>query len=388
METEFSYWGHRLRIVWATGCEPVVAFLRSYFSPYFEIQDRLGAAPGVARVEVDIRESVPGAPNFDGAGMIIVDRSGGFLYCEGRTVSTADGLWIKLMPFQVVIRVDPDQRRIQVWAPRPDLLRVPLLRIVEDFVLNAVQNSGGVVLHASGVVAGGHAILLVGNKKAGKTTGLCRLLSGYWVSKLANDNVCLMLRDGQLLVRGWPAFFKVSVATTALFRELNADFPEDRRSSLDDDDSLWGVYEKVALYPEQGAERFGTRIEPEAPLGGIIYPEYRPDAAPGIHAIESDPGSGGPRLTAFLQGFMNPNHCEWLGIDPVSPDEVRNRLATIERAIARTAVPQYEMTWAPSLEELFGRADILRPFNKGILNCKERQAARGEWPPLPSVETR
>jgi len=366
----------------AAGAAEVGEFLEAYLTPYFVVEPA-GAGAVVARVQVEVGPPPPGTPDFMDAPMTPVDRSGGFLRCDGATVDRGSVRWVQMRPHGTLVRVQRDSSEITLWSATSERAKVPALRVIEDVVLNEVQRRGCVVLHASAVVAKEGAVLAVGNKGAGKTSLLCEALHGFAVAKLANDNVCLMPgAGGRVLARGWPAFFKMGAATVASFPELAADFPPLVRDTLWDDDALWRVYEKVALYPGQGAERFGAPLVAEGELAALLFTRFRADAPPGLQRAEPE---GLPdRVRPFLQGIGNPNHTEWLGLNPVDPARVEASLtALLDGPPAGVAV--YELSWAPSLEALLARIPELRPLKKTFRACADAAAPHDGWPPLPTV---
>jgi hypothetical protein len=382
MMVSYAYWGHVVRVTCGDGPQ-TLRFLDAYLRPYFDIADAASPHAGALEVTVHIGESPPDAPDFTAAPSTMIDASKGFLHCTGQVVQAGATTWILMQPFGVRVQVHPERGAIDVWSDTDAALRVPMLRIIEDWVLNEVQRSGGVVLHASGVTAGGQAFLLVGNKGAGKTTGLCRLLGAYDAAKLANDNVCVAMMDGVLVARGWPAFFKVSAGTIAGTLPLADDFPPAVQPLLGDDAALWNVYEKVALYPAQGAERFGAWVDPQARLAVIYLPSFRTDVAPGVAAVDLQDAAA--LLLPFLQGIKNPNHRDWLGINPVDEADVQRSLGRLAAALAPAGVAMYRVDWAPAFEDLLVRTAELRPFNKAIRRCAAPHKADDGWPPLPDI---
>jgi len=382
MMVSYIYWGHAVNVTCGDAPQ-TLRFLDAYLRPYFDVADAPSPHEGALEVAVYVGRSPPDAPDFTPAPSMVIDASKGFLRCTGQVVQSGTTTWILMQPFGVRVQVHPARGAIDVWADSDAALRVPMLRIIEDWVLNEVQRSGSVVLHASGVVADGRAFLLVGNKGAGKTTGLCRLLGAYDVDKLANDNVCIAMVDGVVVARGWPAFFKVSAGTIAGTPPLADDFPPAIQSLLADDAALWNVYEKVALYPVQGAQRFGARVEPQARLAVIYLPTFRTDVSPGVAAIELQDAAG--RLSPFLLGTRNPNHCDWLGINPVDDAHVQRSLRTLAAALPASGVALYQVDWAPAFEDLLARTAELRPFNKAIRQCAASRKPDDGWPPLPDT---
>ncbi len=380
MIVSYSYWGHAVNVTCAR-CPQTLRFLEAYLRPYFDVSETVSTHKGALNVNVHVGEMHVTMPDFTLARQITIDASKGFLRCTGRVMQSGATTWILMQPFGVHIQVNHKLSTIDVWAESDSALRVPLLRIIEDWVLNEVQRSGGVVLHASAVTAGGRAFLLVGNKGAGKTTGLCRLLVHYDAAKMANDNVCISMLDGVPMARGWPAFFKVSAGTIASTLPLANDFPPAVHFLLDDDAALWNVYDKVALYPLQGADRFGAGVDPQARLAVIYFPSFRTDIAAGVTALELQGAAA--RLVPFLQGINNPNHCEWLGINPVDEAQVHVSLRKLAAALPKAEVAMYQVDWAPALEDLLARTAELRPFNHAIRRCAAPRMLDDGWPPLP-----
>jgi hypothetical protein len=382
MDTVYAYLSHRVRIGWHADCHYTRAFLQAYLHPFFEVLDGAASPCDALQVDVFVGPAPPEAPPLDEAELFTIDTSKGFLHCTGRR-ATRDGLsWVRMEPSGALLRIDRPAGRITVWAASDPALAIPLLRVIEDWTLNEAQNHGAVVLHASAVASEGRAFLLVGNKKAGKTTGLCRLLEHFDADKIANDNVCLFRSDGRLCVRGWPAFFKVSVGTLACTLPLAGDFPQAARPFLDDDAALWEVYDKVALYPAQGAARFGATVQPDAQLAAIYFPTFRLDQPPSVDRIGA--AEALVRLRECLQGLKNANHCEWLGLNPVDEAALLDTLQSLAAAMQPGEVGLYSVTWAPAFEDLLAGTAELRPHRKAIRRC--RAAAKppaDEWPPLP-----
>ncbi|HEU5319603.1 MAG TPA: hypothetical protein VFX28_02285, partial [Methylomirabilota bacterium] len=302
MNGRLAYAGHRLRLGLPEGEAGLADFLDAYFRPYFDVEEDAGG-PAFARLDVHVGPPPPAAPDFAGGATVDVDRRGGFLRCRGSVVEQAGLRWVRLEPSGAVVRADAAARAVDVWGASGAALRVPVLRLVEDLTLDEVQRAGAVVLHASAVVVDGRAVLAVGNKRAGKTTTLCRLLAAFDADKMANDNVCLFRRAGAVVARGWPSFFKVAAATVASHLELAGDFPPAERARLGSDAALWSVYEKVVLYPAQGAARFGARLRPEAPLGCIVLPRFSEQRAPALADVPA--AEAVEELQGCLQGIHN-----------------------------------------------------------------------------------
>lgn len=354
-------------------------FLQSYLSPYFEwLEDSAGITPLVS-IRTRVGPPPEGVPDFSSAPLIPIDNSQGFLHCEGEVVQPGRVRWVRLRPYGATIRISVEERTIDLWAPSPASLRIPVLRVIEDVVLNEMQLGGAVVFHASGVVADDRAVLAIGHKRAGKTTFLTRLLHGFHVAKLANDNVCLTIEDGNVVAYGWPAFFKVELGTVSSNPELAPFYPAAKSALLNDDDSLWKDKQKVPLYSQQGAECFGATVASKAPLGVLLFPTFSADLPPSITQLHLSEVSS---LYQFLQGVNNPNHPDWLDYNPVDETAVRDNLNRIVSALP-VALPVYQIVWAPSVDDLLVRVPLLRSSKKSLRACADGGGTSDKWPPLP-----
>jgi hypothetical protein len=374
----FAILGREVRVDLPSRGGPLEEFLRAYFSPCFDVDEAEARAP-VASIRAALGEAPMPSDRFAGIAPLDVDRSKGFLRCTGRALEDGADRWVLLEPSRATVRVSRRERALEVWGRDEASLRVPLLRLVEDVLLDQLQLDGAVVVHASAVVTPRGAVLAVGNKGAGKTSILTRSLAAFDVAKMANDNVILRAVEGRWVAHAWPAFFKAEVATVASTPELVRDFPPEHRGVLADDRALWDLYWKVPLYPAQCAARFGAAIAREAPVAALVFPRFAPHEPTGLrarsaHGLEAD-------LFAALQGIHNPNHPEWLGYNPVPAARPRERLASLVGCLGD--VELYELVWAPSLDDLLGQIPALRPQRRTFRACAAVEPSPDGWPPLP-----
>src|SRR5439155_8555927 len=109
--------------------------------------------------------------------------------------------------------------------------------------------------------------------------------------------------------------------------ELGRDFPPAARDLLADSDALWKVYEKVPLYPRQGAERFGAALNVEAPVAAIIFARFDATRAPGLSRIGI--ADVGESILDYVQGSRHPNHPDWMELDALTDSQHRAHVAKI-----------------------------------------------------------
>jgi hypothetical protein len=368
MNSSTQVWHFRYRtVIVALRLPPdasgLMTFLRTYFEPLFDVIPE--QEQSVVEAEIEVVRPLPtlAVPDFAQGNRITVDGSKGFLAMAGCPVDQQDGRWVALDPSGAMVHVPVGARTVRVIATPEMDIRIVVLRLIEDIALNAVQNSGGIVLHAAAVVADGAAVVAVGNKGAGKTSFLCEVLEAFAASMLCNDNACVFETDAGIVVRGWPSFFKASLGTV-LSHDALADYVP-VMADLDDVDAVWSTYEKTALYPNEAAEAFGTITTPEALLGQLLLPTFSREAPVGLKTVT--PQAVKDELEACLQGIHNPNHPEWLGINPVDPQRVAAGFARFVDALARFHVPVTLVNWAPALPDLLRRIPALRRHDR-LLN--------------------
>ena len=153
-----------------------------------------------------------------------------------------------------------------------------MLTLASAFLLGRL---GGALVHAGGVVdPDGRAWLLVGDTHAGKTTTCVSLVDAGW-RYLADDQVVLRFGDaGEVVVQGWP-----------------------RRAHLDEGWSsrvVTGSRGTVDL-----RELWSDRLIARAPLGGVLLPTVRAEAA-----TRSEATDGATAFTALVR------QSPWLMADP------------------------------------------------------------------------
>ena len=338
-------------------------------TPAWQVKVHDSAPPGA------LRQAAPGT-------QIDVDRSGGFLHCTATYQDVEGGRILWLDPSGATVLVRHDASIVEVWADAEQELRIPCLRIVEDLLTHLSEAAGELFVHASAVVVNDRGALLCGNKGAGKTSGLCKLLRHFDADKMANDGCALQVRQGTLRAIGWPGFFKMQVALLALYEELGGDFPASAESLLDDEAALWQVYEKVPLYPRQLADRFGAEIIVEAQVGTVIFPEFDPFRPAGLERLPH--AELEPLLAPCVQGSTHPNHPDWMDLGALD-GQVRASLSDVLTALRD--VPLYRLRWGPSYEDLLATVPILRAAHRGVQAARRHgDPAISDWPPLPAAD--
>jgi hypothetical protein len=188
-----------------------------------------------------------------------------------------------------------DERKIVHLVQREArrLSRLLWMRVVREIAQNRAWDLDGVFLHGAGVAHEGRGALIVGPKRAGKSSLLIHSLRGGDMDYLANDRA-LCLRDGRgFRVRSFPTIVQLRTSSLERFPDtfdaLRASpyFPVlNRRETAR---GLRGTARpwKVGTYtlsPWQLVALMGSRARAEADLTAVLFPEV--SGAPGRIRIE------------------------------------------------------------------------------------------------------
>jgi hypothetical protein len=218
---------------------------------------------------------------------------------DGVVVADAErSCFLRLTPSRVDLFGDPRTRR---W-------RFTSMWVCHEIAATRLRRTQ-LDVHAASVEADGRGVLIVGPKRAGKTTLSLHLLrSGHW-HMMANDRAFVGRDATTVVVRGMPTAVKVRPPTLAEFPELRRGLPPVDRPYLHTLDELAkadvsaAVPEttEFALSPAQLAHQLGVERRGSAPLGAIVFPEVRADTA-GWAADRLDPEEIGRLLLGNLYG--------------------------------------------------------------------------------------
>jgi hypothetical protein len=193
---------------------------------------------------------------------------------------------------------------------RPGSLRfrVGIMRVVRE--LAATCTSAMLDLHGAAFVVAGKAILLVGEKRAGKTTLLVHALSSGQASLLANDRLLVDTASVPAQALGVPTVVVVREPTLRLFPRLlkggarrTASLHSGELDLADAADSKEGL----VVSPAQLADRLGAGVVAHASVAAIIFPEISPTVA--TWSLEPlKPAEGSTLLAASLYGSRYDAH--------------------------------------------------------------------------------
>lgn len=182
--------------------------------------------------------------------------------------------------------VDLQQAIVSILDVRgqPRHSQFALIRTLRNLARYRSESSTHYPLHAAAASLYGRAILLTGDKYAGKTTLLVALLTHTRAHFISNDRVSL--EQGTLRVTGWPYSPGVRPGTVQTNRSLRTYFQETQhdpypfngeqshRRFLQEPPSS---RETIRFSPQVFCRIFEKRIVPDAELHLILNPVYDPE---------------------------------------------------------------------------------------------------------------
>lgn len=213
-----AYDGLRIRI---ESAEAHLRWLHEFLAPHFEPVDARHCERRIVLIEDTerYRAAVDRGP----------DPSADLLDCFALDSSvirlprwTADGCTTVFhREYDVLYRVTPDGSTVFLLSPEGNgAIRTPLMRAVRELAMNHSWGTGGLFLHASALARRDRGVIIAGEKAAGKTTLLVRILRQGRVSYVANDRVLVRFRPASVSVRGMPSVVTLRSSTLDLFPDL------------------------------------------------------------------------------------------------------------------------------------------------------------------------
>ncbi len=206
------------------------------------------------------------------------------------------------------------QAHVEIVAqPGVRAKRIGLMRVVRELAAARILGQATVLdLHAAAFAVDERAVLLVGPKRAGKTTLLVSVLASGLGSLLANDRV--FVDTGRHLGRafGMPTLVSLRAGTLQLYPNLRRGFPERptllHTAELESLDVIApegdGALRDFGLSSAQLARRLGVPIVRSAPVAAIVFPEITTT----IDAWSLEPvvpADGAARLRECLYGVQS-----------------------------------------------------------------------------------
>lgn len=208
--------------------------------------------------------------------------------------------------------VDAGARKISVENPRFEYLLLSAARQVRGVLRLNHFAANGLSVHGAMVARKGKGVLLVGEKRAGKTSLVLSLLRSHAWTFVCNDDTTLHATSAGFEGRGWPravrvrreTFFLLEALCEVRAKTVTLSHPDNPGVSVPAD--LPQIKSDVLLMlPSEIAALADKAPEPSAPLGLVVFPTVDP-ALKGSVAIESLVREQGERrLLACIAPFTS-----------------------------------------------------------------------------------
>lgn len=182
-----------------------------------------------------------------------------------------------------------DEERSAIFFVRPGRIdivgdastrrsRSTLLLIVSELIANA-RVPQQLDLHAACVVVGDRALVLLGPKRAGKTTVSLHLLATGRAQMVSNDRTFVGFSGAGPVARGLSTMIRIRPETAAQLPQLHDGRPWTKRgytltvAELAECSGSWPDGAELLLSAAQVAERLGARRVAEARVGELLFLE-------------------------------------------------------------------------------------------------------------------
>jgi hypothetical protein len=201
---------------------------------------------------------------------------------------------------------------VRVTAATGELCRLPLMRVVREFAMEASLRRGDVFLHAASLCVDGRAIVIAGSKGSGKTTTLSWSLQLLEDAQfIANDRVRLRECGAGFDVRAMPTMLAFRPQGLELLPVLDAAVRAERgkpyhsNSEVREREDIGPLIPfddgRLGLRPARYPLLLGRPSTASARAGAIVFPEVVADES-GLRASAIGDSDAASRLTEALFG--------------------------------------------------------------------------------------
>ena len=149
--------------------------------------------------------------------------------------------------------------------------------LFEHIIVKKCVEKGAMLVHAAAVEKDNRVVILVGNKRSGKTTTFFELCKEGKYAPMSLDKVLLIEKGGVIKVYGVPTRLRVLAGTLSKYEELYSLIPEKYQGASDD--VLWkGESDsKVEMPLKQFEEFVDNNFSQEGKLSQIVFNHVNSD---------------------------------------------------------------------------------------------------------------
>ena len=345
------YDGLRLSVSGDAAC---LAWLAEFLAPSFSVD---AAAAGAADVSVSLvvdpdRHACVRADGAD-ADLPPVE----LFALDSRVVraparQVGDGA-LRIVDGELGVAYTVDRRRgqVEILAPAADTdARVALMRVVRELAMTQAVARGRLPLHAASLAVHGRGLVLLGAKRAGKTTLLLHLLQAPAARLIANDRTIVIADAAGARATGVPSIVSLRATTLALLPAFAAQararavgFWHTLAEGQDRPAHRPGA-EVVDFTPAQLCAALAIQAAASAPITAVLLPQVPPPdlAAVRIERLTPEAAAAGLRANVFAGGALGRQAGVFAPLPAAggSAQDVEARQSAAIEALAR-AVPAF-----------------------------------------------
>ncbi len=184
--------------------------------------------------------------------------------------------------FKVFYLIDKEHGKIQILTTKNNYrARIALMRVIRELTMNYYMVSQGIFIHGSAFEIDGKAMIIVGNKGAGKTTLMLYNLLNKRTKYLSNDRLFILEESNNYLVKGMPTIASIlpsSLEMLPTFKSrlyasfFNVQYTKKEAKELGELPKI-GKNSKIGITPAQLSEITETLPISQAKLGAIVFPK-------------------------------------------------------------------------------------------------------------------
>ena len=176
-------------------------------------------------------------------------------------------------------RIYEESRLIYISEPKDDAWKIQhAARLVRVLVRFAFSEKGMLFLHGGMIRYKGKGIVLLGSKRAGKTSSILTMLHQANAQFVTNDDIGIVLRQEKLFGAGWPRAISVRKDTLEL-AHFSPVVKKLVRNHLTHPANWTGPDDFYTFfYPSELASLFGAGLTSEAELDCLVFLRFVDDA--------------------------------------------------------------------------------------------------------------
>jgi hypothetical protein len=193
----------------------------------------------------------------------------------------ADGRLLHDARAHAFVRIAARRGGIEIVAPTDHArVRISLMRVIRELAMLQSLHRGDLFIHAAAGVFRDRAVVIAGQKRAGKTTMLLDLLRRGQMQYLSNDRIMVDLSPNPPVVRGIPTIVKIRADSLRFVPSLTEPAPGDpERYYLTVQECASGsplleppTRRPASKSPVQFCRWLGVEPRAAAPIGTIVFP--------------------------------------------------------------------------------------------------------------------